>query len=197
MKLLLVLSVSLLFGCSSQTKNLNFEDKVLSRIDGLSERPDWFKESEAFKIANDKVISLGSTTLPADHRLEAGIRIAQSNAKAGICSAIEQRLEYLFQNAQEDTTMDTAQVRYIGAEACKLTSTSLRNDKIYWEKVLTLKNSGEQVVLYKVFATATMNESDLKAAILEAMTKKSGKNGLSKNFAESVEQHWDKFSKAQ
>src|SRR5581483_6442033 len=99
-----VLSAAMLavVGCSSATKMPTpetAEDKVLSRIDDLSHRPDWLKESETFKIKDGMVYSLGSTTIPGDHRVEAAYRIAENNAKAAIAAAIEQRLNFIFQNA--------------------------------------------------------------------------------------------------
>jgi hypothetical protein len=193
----------ILAGCSSHqnVQNQNFptdselEEKVISRIDELNARPSWFKESDVFKIADGNVISLGASVIPGDHRVDAAIRIAQSNAKAGICSAIEQRLDYVFQNAQEGTAIDSNQVRFIGAEACKMTTSSIRNGKIYWEKVASRRDSGERFSQYKVFATVQMTESDLKLAILEVINKSAGKGGLSKDFAKKLEQHWDQFTK--
>jgi len=197
MKFIPVFMLSLLFGCSSQTMKSDYSEQVLSRIDGLTERPAWFKESESFKIVNGEVVSLGNTSIPADHRLESAIRIAQSNAKAGICNSIEQKLEFIFQNAEEGTTLDANQVRFIGSEVCKLTSSSLKNDKIYWEKVLAFKTNGEKSVEYKVYASVTMSEIELKKAILESLSKRSGKVALSKNFTQTVEKNWEKLTKGE
>src|SRR5438046_192794 len=97
---LLTMVVLLIGGCGSvpkQTTPENTQDVVISRIDDLSKRPEWVKESEPFKIQNGKVISLGQTSIPGDNRVEAGYRIAENNAKASIATAIEKRLEFLFQ----------------------------------------------------------------------------------------------------
>jgi hypothetical protein len=204
MKKMIVPTLLLLaYGCSSNqnVQNPNFptdselEEKVISRIDDLTSRPSWFKESEVFQVTDGKVISLGASVIPGDHRVDAAIRIAQSNAKAGICSAIEQRLDYVFQNAQEGTALDSNQTQYIGAEACKMTSSSIRNGRIYWEKIASRRDSGERFSQYKVFATVQMTESDLKLAIMEAINKRAGKGGLSKDFSKKVEQHWEQFTK--
>jgi len=190
-------------GCSSNqnVQNSNFpddselEEKVISRIDDLNSRPSWFKESEVFKIQDGNVVSLGSAVIHGNHRVDAAIRIAQNNAKGGICGAIEQRLDYVFQNAQEGTAIDSNQARFIGAEACKMTTSSIRNGKIYWEKILSKRDTGERFTQYKVFATVIMSESELKAAIIEAVNKRAGKGGLSKDFAKKVDQHWEQFTK--
>lgn len=196
------LSVSILLvglcGCSTAVKNpIKAEiepDKVVSRIDELSSRPDWLKESEPFRIAGDKVYSLGSTTIPGDQRVEAALRVAENNAKAGVANAIEQKLEFIFQNAEEGAEMGADQARYIGAEASSLITSSIRPDKRYWEKIATTQNSGERVTQYKVFSLVSMPEADFKKAILSATRKAEGKKGLSKGFAEKVDKHWDKFT---
>src|ERR1035441_1809092 len=102
-----------LVGCSSTEKKSASEavsDKVLSRIDDLGERPNYIQESKPFRFENGMVISTGMTTIPASNRVEAAYRIAQNNAKASIAGAIEQRLDFVFQNAEEGTTLDGTQV---------------------------------------------------------------------------------------
>lgn len=196
--LTLTISISLFAGCSSAPKNPNPEnmsDVVISRIDELSKRPDWLKESESFKIKDGIVYSLGSTSIPSDHRVEAAYRIAENNAKASIANAIEQRLEYVFQNAEEGTTMDATQVRYIGAEASSIMTSSVRTGQRYWEKVATTKDSGERLTQFKVFTLVSMPEQDFKKAILDALRKQQGKGGISADFAKKVDKQWGQFTR--
>lgn len=198
-KLALVLPALLIAGCSSAPTASTPEstpDRVIARIDDLSSRPSWLKESESFKVESGEVISLGQTTIPADHRVEAAYRIAENSAKAGIASAIEQRLEFVFQNAEEGTALGSTQARYIGAEASKLVTNSIRPSKRYWEKVATTDDSGNRKTIYRVFASVTMPEPDFKRAIMDAISKAQGKGGLSADFAKKVDAHWDSFTNA-
>lgn len=187
----------LITGCSSAVKNPTKSeiepDRVVSRIDDLSSRPDWLKESEPFRIEKGAVLSTGMTTIPATDRVEAAYRIAQNNAKAAIAGAIEQKLEFIFQNAEEGTSINSTQARYIGAEASSLFTNSIRIGKNYWEKVATTQDSGERLTQYKVFSTVTMPEDEFKRAIFEAIKKAQGKGGISKDFSKKVDAHWDKF----
>lgn len=194
--LLAVIAISSMVACSSTPKQATAEntaDVVVSRIDDLSKRPEWVRESEAFKVKDGTVYSLGATTIPGDHRVEAAYRVAENNAKAAIAGAIEQRLEFVFQNAEEGTTMDTTQARYIGAEASNLVASSIRPGQRYWEKVATTKDSGERVTQYKVFTLVSMPEADFKQSIMDAIRKKQGKGGLSADFAKKVDKQWDRF----
>lgn len=190
-------AVGIITGCSSVPQHPspeNQKDAVIGRIDDLSSRPDWVRESEPFQIKDGIVTSLGSTTIPGDNRVEAAYRIAQNNAKAAIAGAIEQRLEFVFQNAEEGTSLDTTQARYIGSEASDLVSNSIRVGKVYWEKVGTTIDSGERVTRYRVFSTVSMPEEDFRHAIHAAIAKAEGKGGLSQDFAQKVDHEWDKLT---
>ena len=132
--ILISISILSLASCSSSPKNPtpeNTPDKVLSRINDLSSRPDWLNKEHPFEIKSGTVSSLGQTTIPGDNRVEAAYLIADNNAKAAICSSIESRLDFVFQNAEEGTAIDSNQVRRIGAEACKLTTSSIRAGSRY------------------------------------------------------------------
>lgn len=192
----LIPMIGLITNCSSTPKQAtpeNTADAVVSRIDDLSKRPEWVREGEPFKVKDGIVYSLGATTIPGDNRVEAAYRVAENNAKAAIAGAIEQRLEFIFQNAEEGTSMDATQARYIGAEASNIVTSSIRSGQRYWEKVATTKDSGDRVTQYKVFALVSMPEADFKKAIIDAMRKKQGKGGLSAEFANKVDKQWDRF----
>ncbi len=195
----IVLAATLVTACASSPKQESKQsqdiqpDIILSRIDDLKERPSDIRESTPFKIENGQVQSLGMTSIPGDNRVEAAYRIADNSAKGLIATTIEQRLEFIFQNAEEGTGLDAQQARFIGAEASKLTTSSIRISKHYWEKVASTNEGGQRVIRFKVYSVATMPEADFKSAIMEAIKKQQGKGGLSQDFAKKVNSHWDDF----
>ncbi len=195
--MILILTVA---GCSSTPKSSSPEsmpDKVLSRINDMSRRPEWLHEDRPFEVKDGVVTSLGQTTIPGSDRVEAAYNISDNNAKGAICSTIESRLEVVLQNAEEGTSIDSNQVRRIGAEACKITTSSIRPGTRYWEKVAMSTDSGERVTRYKVFSTVTMPETEFKRAVMNAVRKQEGKGGLSQDFSKKVDEHWDSFVKGQ
>lgn len=195
------LTSTLLFAsCSSMPKpgiESAGQEKVLSRINDLGSRPKWVKEDQPFRVEDGQAVSLGQTTISADDRLEAAYRIADNNAKAAIATAIEQRLEFLFQNAEEGTAIDATQARYIGAESSKLVTNSLRLQNRYWEKVMVIGSDGRPNVLYRIFSSVVMPEQDFKMAIMDAIRKGKNRKGLSQSFAEKVDKQWDQFVNAE
>ena len=198
--LLSVISVGGFLGCSSLPAKhglIQPEEKVLSRVDDLSSRPDWLKESQPFQIKDGVVSNLGVTTVPGDSRVEAAYRISANNAKAGMATSIEQRLSFVFQNAEEGTGFDSSQARFIGAEASELTSSSLSVSKQYWEKVFSVDERGVGKTFFRVYSMVTMPEQEFKRAIGDAIRKQSGQGKLSKDFSQKVNEHWDKFVNGQ
>jgi hypothetical protein len=151
------------------------------------------KESKPFYIDSGKVYSLGSTTIPADHNINAAFRIAENNAKASVAHSIEQKLDFVFQNAEEGTSLGANQARYIGAEASKLTTNSLRLSNHYWEKVSLIQENGQPSIQVRVFSLVEMPENDFKAAIIDSVRKSQGKEGISAEFAKKVDTHWNQF----
>lgn len=199
MKRMLIVSTCLLFvACSSLPEKAGLQkpkEEILSRIDGLSSRPEWVNESEPFQVKNGLVSNVGMASVPGDSRIEAAYRVAANNGKAEISKAIEQRLSFVFQNAEEGTSFDATQVRYIGAEASELTSSSFKISKQYWEKVFSVDEHGQTKTFYRVYSLIQMPEPEFKRAIMEAADRRKGK-GLSKDFKEKVNKHWDQFANA-
>ena len=78
--------------------------------------------------------------------------------------------------------------------AANLTTSTLRLDKRYWEKVATTQDNGQRVTQYKVFVTVKMPEADFKRSVMDAIHKQQGKGGIGEDFAKKVDQHWDRFT---
>ncbi|MBR1777721.1 MAG: hypothetical protein IJ752_03945 [Alphaproteobacteria bacterium] len=184
-------AVLMLNACASAPK-----DVVLARSDDFSSRPKWANEEKTFTIEKGTVYMLGTHEMPvAGKRISTGYRIAENNAKAGLSGAIEQRLNFIFQNAEEGDGMGADQTRFIGGETSKLTASSIRPANRYWEKVAVVVDAdGTQDVIYRIFVRVSMPEADFKKAVQEAIKRNSGKKGISEDFAKKVEAHWDQMS---
>lgn len=197
MKKVIAVLALMTFSCTSTPKVANDKayvaDQVLARIDDMASRPGWIKESEPFRIEGGKVLSLGSTVIPGDDRVEAAYRIAENSAKAGVSTGIEQRLSFVFQHAEDGTQIGSDQTRFIGTEVSNLTASSITPEKRYWEKYATTLDSGERVTRYKVYSLVSMPESEFKKAVLASLNKRAGKKGISKDFAKKVDKEWDKL----
>ena len=185
-----LVAIAALSGCASAMK-----DEVLARSDDFTSRPKWVREENTFTVEKDNVYILGFHEMPVvGKRLTTGYRIAENNAKAGFSSAIEQKLNFIFQNAEEGDEMGAEQTRFIGGETSKLTASAIRPDKRYWERVSRVVDAdGRREVVYRIYVRLAMPEADFKKAIEEAIKRNSGKKGISEDFAKTVNANWDKM----
>jgi len=171
------------------------KDEIVGRSDDLSSRPKWANEDKTFTIEKGTVYALGIHEMPvAGKRVQTGRRIAEQNAKVKLASAIEQKLNAMFQNAEEGDEMGAEQARFIGGETTKLVASSIRPANNYWEKVSRVIDAdGNRDLIYRFFARVQMPEADFKKAIQDAIKRNSGKKGISADFAKKVEEHWDEM----
>lgn len=188
---------AVLSACSSAPKSgveYAGREEVLSRIDELGSRPSWVTESEPFRVESGKVMSLGMTTVAADNvNLPAVYRISDSNGKAAISHAIEQRLEYVFQQGDQGTEIGANQVQFIATEGSKLTSSSLRATKHYWEKIRQVQENGQVALRMRVFSLVEMPEIDFRTALVDTARRAQGKAGVSQEFAKKLDERWTQF----
>ncbi len=189
------LMMKFLTGCASAPATKGYEkDQVLSTL-GDRSIPDWAEDGEAkpFVIKDGKAFSVGVTTLRGDERPEAGLRIAENNARAHIAKAVENKLEFVFQNSEENASLDSTQARYIGSELSSLTTHSIRVEGAFWKRFAQSQEDGSRHIYYKLYSMVSISESELKQAINEAMNKGVATHKLSEDFSSKVNKQWDRF----
>lgn len=181
---LLVLTVS----CSTTIKSMPGTDNVMSRIDDLKERPEWFKESQDVQVLGDKIVFWGRSTLKRDERIESGYKISELAAKAKIANYVSERINSITQTAEEVSDTDRSLFKEIITQRSQVRLSGIVNGKRYWEKVLVTTGDGESVVEHRVFQSVEIRKSDLQKLVKDALLQ--GKNKLSEEFSEKVEAEW-------
>ncbi len=195
---LLFLMSAALNACSSAPKMANGEsfekDQILSTA-GDKPMPEWAEQGELqpFVVKSGKVYSVGITTLRGDERPEAGLRVAENNARANFAKAIENRMSFVFQNAEENTSFDSVQSKWIGSEVSELTSQNMMPEGRWWKRYAQTQEDGSRRIFYKLYSLVTLSESHLKQAIFKAANKGVAQNQLSPDFKKQAERHWDRF----
>ena len=178
--------------CTS-TGVLNYQaDTILSTMNDKPQ-PDWADESQPFTIKSGKLYSVGVTEIRGDERPSAGTRIAENNARANIAKAVENRMEFIFQNAEEGLSYDSSAAKYIGSEMSSITSSEMRNEGSWWKRYAQSQEDGTRTIRYKIYSLITMDESVFKKAVHDAIRKASGQGKLSPDFQKQVNQQWDRF----
>ena len=185
-KKIFVVFLFLLSSCS------NFSEKVIARSDNLSKRPKWVKDSKVFSEDKEYIYITGSSKLNSNNaNINMGYRIAENNAKIQISSAIEQKLNYIFQNAEEGTNIEQNQVKFVSGEASKLKVSGIYVNDRYWEKVLS-KSNDDSNIYYNIYSRIKISKENLKKAIDNTINKNTNK--ISKEFKQQVDKHWDELT---
>jgi hypothetical protein len=193
MKRVIFILPIILSACSSSPAIKGYEEsKTLATVNGRSQ-PDWADETVPFKISNGKVYSVGVTTIKGDQRPEAGARIAENNARAIFAKTIENRMEFIFQNSEENSDVNSTQAKYIGSEASNLTSHSMTHEGMWWIRFAQSEEDGSRRIYYKIYSLVTMPEADLKKAVESAIQGSVAQHKLSESFQGQVNKQWNSF----
>jgi hypothetical protein len=196
--ILMPISIGMLVlqACSSTPPVKGYiDDEVLATANNKSQ-PDWADETKPFYVQNGKVYSVGVTTLRGSDRPEAGGRIAENNARANFSKSIENRMEFIFQNSEENAEVDSSQAQFIGSEVSSLTSHSMTLEGHWWKRYAQSDEDGSRRLFYKVYSLISMPESELKKAIDSAINHKVEDKKISQSFKEKVDKQWDRFVEA-
>jgi hypothetical protein len=154
-------------------------------------KDDGLKKAPPFIVDSGFVVSTGFVTIPADgNRPEAGVTMAQMQARAELAKAVETKIENFAQLASEGLATDGAQLRSIATETAKLTANDLRPRKTYYEKVKVISDSGVPRTEYRVWAEVVCDEAMFKRHVMDAIRGQTGKMVYSKAFQESVDSNW-------
>lgn len=190
--LLVFTMVGILAACSStptgvlDLKHIG-EEEVLQTYG----KADELKKALPFVVDSGTVVATGFVSLPGDGtRPEAGIKMAQMNARAELAKAVQLKIENFAQLSEEGVSADTTQLRGIATEVAKLTANDLRPRKTFYEKVRVISDSGVPRTEYRVWAEITCSEDQFKRHVMDAIRGQNGKASFSKEFAQTVDANW-------
>ena len=179
--------------CSGQVMKIEEPDTVVARINDLGSRPDWLDETKSVERVGDDIVFLGSATLAGDARIEAGYRIAESNARMMLASSIKNHVERIFQDVEDGAAIDSTQVEYTAAEAVKIALIGVRPARQFWEKLATTTESGARTTRYRIFSLVGMTETQYRNAVIKALREAEGRGGISADLAEKAQRQWQRI----
>lgn len=185
-------------GCSSQKPKMGVENAGHEAVVGSlnnDSMPGWVEDAaeRTFYKDGDEIVSIGTTTLEGNSRIDAGFRVAEANARANIGRVITNRMEAVTHIAEEGTDFSGVQLRSITAEATKLTASGMKPGHRHYQRVMVTGDDGIPRGELRFWQEIRMSENDYKAAIINAAKRGSTKPGLSQAFGRTVEKHFDTF----
>ena len=191
-KITLAMTIVALSACSSPGVKNYHKDDVLSTANDTSQ-PDWADETKPFAIKDGKVLSVGVAWIRGDEIPAAGARVAANNARSNIAKAVENRMEFVFQQGSENFLMDSQTAKFIGSEVSRITSSSMREESTWWARVAQSQEDGSRTIRYKIFSLVTMPEADFKVAVQRALDGSNRERRISSEFKTQLSKQWDRF----
>jgi hypothetical protein len=109
------------------------------------------------------------------------------------CKAIEHRVDFIFQDSEEGSSVSHKTLKAMTAELCKWFSVNSKRGQRYWEKIATSASNGDRIQVYRVFVTEVVNESDFQKAVLRVIKKEEKSSTLPKGKSKEVQKRWTHF----
>lgn len=193
MNALLMVVIVTLASCATKLTEKTAEEIIVARSDERSSRPDWATEEFVTLKNGGDFYSIGTSTILAEQKIDAGFKIAEGIAKGNISKLISQKLEYTLQHADEGMLESSPIIRFMNSEVSKIESSGITVKNRYWEKYVTVDNSNTRRAYYRIFVRVAISEGILNQALAEALVKGKREGKFSAEFSDKVKKNWDKL----
>ncbi|MCF8059949.1 MAG: hypothetical protein K9K67_11670 [Bacteriovoracaceae bacterium] len=165
--------LSLIFLMAFMPSCSSLGEKVLARMDGISDRPEWASLSKTTFTKEGKIMVVGYAEVQADAQIGAAMKLSDNNARFEISRRITNDMGFIFQNLKEGVLDGGDLSRFYGMEISKTLSSDTVTEKRYWEKVETFDSYGEKIYKLRLYSLVSIKESSLRKAIARANAKQS------------------------
>lgn len=183
--------LSFLFICSAfLTSCSSYQEKVISRMDDVSDKPDWATLSKPVYEKEGKIWAVGLETGSANDKVTALSRIADNNARVELIKIVTNKVTSVFQNVQEGVSDGSELSRHMSTESSEVVTKNISPERKYWEKVLIPDENGEKVIKLRVFSLLSVPKSAIQKMIQDIADKD---KGLSKELKSKVDKQLDKI----
>ena len=178
--------LSLIFLMTLTPSCSSLGEKVLVRMDGISDKPDWATLSKTTFTRDGNIMVVGYAEVPADAQISAAMKLSDNNARFEISRRITNDMGFIFQNRKEGITDGGELSRFYGMEISKTLSSDTVTEKRYWEKVETFDSYGEKVYKLRLYSLVSIKSGSLRKAVSRANAKQ---NEISPELKKEITDH--------
>jgi len=189
---LTLLLMAFLSSCASHEKVVRHE-RLVSRMDGLSERPAWVMEHKPISIQKDKIVALGTSALTDEHRMEVAFRIAERNGKHLLQENLETKMKSIYQGLAKSTAKEQKHFMDIQKDLLRSIMDLAKVGGKYWEKVQVSEGDQVKANENKVYVSIETSKDQFLKKVEQVFSKAQSKKQLSKNSALQIKSEWKKF----
>ncbi len=180
-----------ILSCSHQaSKSQTPKERLISRMDNLTQRPAWVQELKPLSIQKNKIIALGTSALNDEHRVDISYRIAERNGKHFFQSSLEKELSSIFKNLVKPSAVELKHFADFQMDFLRSVMDEVRPVLTYWEKVEVTKAQEASTNQNKFFVSLEMSKDLFIKKLDQNLAKFQKKKYLSKSAAKQIKSHW-------
>lgn len=188
---LLVLAFAIT-ACSSTNKS-SVKENLISRMDGLSQRPSWVMVTKPVSIQQNLIIALGSSHLTDEHKMDVSYRIAERNGKHLFQETLEAQSDKILQNLGKLKAKEQKQLLDFRKDLLKTIMDSVVLGKKYWEKVEVIKGVEDSSKKNKVYVSIELGKDNFVKKLDQILTRAQIKKSISKANVLKIKNEWKSF----
>ncbi len=174
-------------------ENAGHETVVMSQNN--ESMPSWVKDAteKPFYFKDGELHSIGTVTLNADSRIDAGFSISDTNARALVAKTAYVNLEALTHVSSEGVSFDGLELRDVKSELSRLSASGIYPARKYYHKVAVTKDDGTIRTEYRFWSEVKMSEGEYRKAVMAAIKKADGKPSQTAEFKKQVEKNFSRL----
>jgi hypothetical protein len=175
LSLSLIAMTTLASGCVSTPKGPEFEaDRVVQRMEGKEETPDFATGAKAMWTEGDQVFFANITSMAGDSRPEACMKAAETDARVGILKYISENITSSGQVSEANADNDPG-FESLTAFLTQGKLSGITVSERYWDRREQSRSSGERALRVHCAVKIAINKTQLAKQLREATTNvKSG-----------------------
>lgn len=144
-----------------------YSEKVVHRMDGLSERPEWATMTRSMFKKEGYIYVVGLSSGEEGSRISALARISDNNARHELSKFITSEVGFVFQNLEE--AVDEEQIaNYYSSEISKTVLRGMITEKKYYEKIQVNSPREGTSIRVDVYTLIKIKEKHLKRLVRKA-----------------------------
>lgn len=164
----------LLAGCVTAPAKPEYqESRVLERVGGKDETPEWADGTHSMEEAGADVIFVAQTTMGGNSRTEACVKAAELDGRASMLRYVKENISASGQVNETDAASDPG-YESLTAFLSSGKLSGIKTTAKYWEKVEQSDEGGDRVLKVRCVVKLAIKKSDLQRQLREATAASGG-----------------------
>jgi hypothetical protein len=191
-KIFMLAIIFIAANCSTGSKNV-VKENLISRMDGLSQRPAWVLEARPVSIQQNTIVVLGSSHLTDEHKMDVSYRIAERNGKHLFQETLESQSDKIVQSLGKLKAKEQKQLADFRKEILKGMMDSVVLGKKYWEKVEVVRADVDSSKQNKVYVSIELGKDNFIKKLDQILARAQSKKSISKANVLKIKNEWKSF----